>query len=90
MPKRFLILPLTLAFLAAATPSHAVSCDAVNRELKLGRWPEDTALAMGITLAEVNDCKSKGDSATVHHVPPSGSGAVPQNPPPRDTGTKGK
>lgn len=45
------------ALVAATEAAPAVDCNRVNRELKLGRWPEDVALGMGITLADVNRCK---------------------------------
>lgn len=60
MSKRILIVAFAVAaLLPAGASAAAVNCNIVNRELKLGKWPADVALGMGITLAEVKSCKDK-------------------------------
>ena len=72
---------VSVALLAtAAVPAlAAVNCDLVNRDLKKGKWPEDIALSMGITLSQVKSCQAKGGSSSYGDAsrksadPPKGS-----------------
>jgi hypothetical protein len=58
MQKRILAALCATGFLALGTiASAATSCDAINRELKAGRWPVDVALDKGMTLAQVESCR---------------------------------
>lgn len=77
MRKLVLALPFAVALIAAtvsASPA-AVNCAAVNRDLKLGRWPEDIAESMGITLSDVKNCRDKG--AAAGNAAPAKPGATP-------------
>ena len=59
MSKRILVVTVAFAAVFSATAAAAtVNCNVVNRELKLGKWPADVALGMGVTLSEVNRCKA--------------------------------
>jgi hypothetical protein len=73
MSKRILIVAFAIAAVLPATASAAaINCNIVNRELKLGKWPADVALGMGITLADVKSCKDK-PAAPVRSAPPARS-----------------
>jgi hypothetical protein len=71
MRKKILAVPLAVTFVVTAgAPAFAVNCDQVNKERKMGRWPEDIALSMEITLADVKSCETKAMPASSRNAAP--------------------
>ena len=66
MNKLILTIPVAAALLASTgVPAMAaVSCGIIQKDLERGRKPEDIAERMGVTVAQVNDCKGKDERAT--------------------------
>jgi hypothetical protein len=79
MRKKILVLSLAAAALLPASAAVAtVNCNAVNRELRLGKWPADVALDLDVTLAEVQSCKNSPAKAVREATPPK-RGASPKS-----------
>jgi len=80
MKKLLLAVPCAIALITAtALPSlAAVNCGIINKDLALGRKPEDIAERMGISVAEVQACKEKGTGTTADAPAAPKSSAAPQ------------
>ena len=58
--RKSILVAFTAALVFPAASALATGdCNIVNRELRLGKWPEDVALGMGLTLAEVKQCREQ-------------------------------
>ena len=66
MQKLIFAVLCTIALTAATVaPSlAAVNCGIINKDLNLGRKPEDIAERMGISVGEVKECKGKTNGTT--------------------------
>ncbi len=86
MRKQFIIASLVfLASFPVSVSAAAVDCSRVNRELRSGRWPEDVALGMGITLADVKHCQDEPAASKPPASAPAGQRTAPKSGP---SGTK--
>ena len=65
MRKQLLgIAGIGLLILAAATPGYSqVNCGIVNKDLKMGRTPQDIAERMMISVDDVKKCQSEAKDA---------------------------
>jgi hypothetical protein len=87
MRTALLALPLAAALAGSVTPALAgVDCNAVNQQIKGGRWAVDVAESMGLTLAQVNDCAARSDAPGSGKVVPARQGtAATGSAPPRES-----
>jgi len=92
MRKRCLGVTLAIALVAATVhPGLAqVNCDAVNKQLKLGRWAIDIADEMNLTLAQIRACEERAKAATTKHAPAAKTGTAPKGATPQAQGGQRK
>jgi hypothetical protein len=90
MRTRSLVAPLGIAILLAASPALAktVNCDLVRKDLKMGQWPADIALQMGITLKDVKSCENAPATSSPRPATPQKSGTMKKGAA-HDAGSKG-
>jgi hypothetical protein len=78
--KKRIILAAVCATFVAGNAAAAVNCGIVNRDLKMGRTPQDISERMGVPVADVTACKGKdatettgpGSAATTGETAPKG------------------
>jgi hypothetical protein len=91
MRTRSLVAPVGIAILLAASPAalaKTVNCELVRKDLKMGQWPADIALQMGITLKDVNSCQNAPATVPPRTATPQKSGTTKKGPA-HDAGSKG-
>jgi hypothetical protein len=79
MKKQMIVAAALCTAFVAGNAAAAVNCGIVNRDLKMGRTPQDISERMGVPVSDVNACKGKNatettgkDTATTGETAPKG------------------